>query len=671
MKDADPKNEFLSFSDIERFDLDYSQDITADSYFGLPLTSILLGERSLRSAAAKKVAYFSMEYGLASSFYNPAVSKLNSDPHNSIPSNTIFSNFRLADYFFDLKLDSLVDLPIYSGGLGVLAGDTLKTMADYKMPAVGIGILWHAGYFRQRFWFKYGQIPEKMHWHPRSYPGLVPLKNIIRIKLKYEEIYLRIWKYYVFSYKKDYAIPLLLLDADIPQNKEHIRRLTEQLYRSDNSWIKIMQRVVLGFGGVIALNELNYPVDLYHLNEGHAVFAFVEKARGASSEQLNALKNSFVYTCHTPIEAGHDRFTFEELSGVLNNEDLSLVVKYGNEPSGLINLTLLAMNCSSSINAVSKSHQQVMSKQFPEYKKRINFVTNGVHTHTWISEEFKKVFRSFPEVFVNFEANPMILSNAEKLREEPKFRQLIWNAHQENKNKLCRLLAKWKLKTDVCTICWARRIVAYKRPSLILQDINRLKEMTKRIGPLQIILAGKAHPNDNLAFTYVNEILDKVDALVDSYNHLKIIIIENYEIVLARLLIAGVDIWLNNPLPPFEASGTSGMKAILNGVIQLTTLDGWVVEAQDKKIGKIFGQRKLDSNISGQLDLRLQEDSQELYSSLEDLMLLYYQTYNNGKIDYSSSWIDMMIDCISAGGYFNTYRMLDQYKYDIWKLEGN
>ena len=653
---------------IDRFQEHYSQDINSESYFGMPLASIIAGENKLRDGAEKKLAYFSMEYGLASSFYNTFKSALPCDPHNLIPANTIFSNYRLSDYFFDLRLDSMIDLPIYSGGLGVLAGDTLKTMADYKMAAVGVGILWHAGYFRQRFWFKYGQVPEKMHWHPYSYPGLIPLKNIIKIKLKYEEVYLRIWKYYVYSYKHDYAIPLVLLDADIPQNKEHIRRLTEQLYRSDNSWLKIMQRVILGFGGIVALRELGYKIDVYHLNEGHAVFAFVEKARGLKEEEFRKLKDNFVYTCHTPIEAGHDRFCPEELAGVLNDEDFSLVARHGRESTGLINLTLLAMNTSSSINAVSKSHKEVMGRQFPKYKERIAAVTNGVHTHTWISEEFKKVFRAFPDVFSDFEANPMILSRAKELKSNMDFRRMVWEAHQANKRRFCSFLEKWKLKENCCTVCWARRIAVYKRPSLILQDTKRLVELAKRIGPLQIILAGKAHPNDNLAFTFINEMLDKVDALAGSYGFLKVVIIENYEIYLAQILTSSVDIWLNNPLPPLEASGTSGMKAILNGVIQLTTLDGWVPEAQDKGIGKIFGSRDETTVMKGDTQLRLREDSQELYTNLEELMRLYYHTNKEGKVDLASAWIDMMIDCIATSGYFNTYRMLDQYKYDIWKL---
>ncbi len=660
--------EFLSYTQIDRFQEYYSKDIADGKYFGMPLASIVEAERRLRQKQARRIAYFSMEYGLASSFYNTFKSQAKLDYHNQTPSNTIFSNYRLADYFFDLNMGYLMDLPIYSGGLGVLAGDTLKTMADYKMPALGIGILWHSGYFKQSFWFKYGQVPEKTHWHPRVYPGLIPLKNVIKIQLNGETVYLKLWKYYVFSYKRDYAVPLILLDSEVMRNSDRIKNLTDQLYRAEDAWIKIMQRVVLGFGGVVALKELGYDIDIFHLNEGHAVFAFIEKCRGLSDAEIEKTKSNFAYTCHTPVEAGHDRFSYEELKSVLTQEDFSLAMKLGQDKAGLINLTLLAMNASASINAVSKNHKKVMDMQFPQYEKRIRYITNGVHPYTWISEEVIKVLGQFSSVFENVEVNPMVFSKARELKNNQEFRSSIWQAHQKNKARLCDLLEKWKLNKDIFTLCWARRIAAYKRPSLILHDIKKLIDIAQNVGPLQIILAGKAHPKDNLGFTYVNELLDKVDALVDVYDKLKIVILENYDTYLGRMLTAGVDVWLNNPLPPFEASGTSGMKAILNGVVQLTTLDGWVVEAADRGVGRIFGYTYSGENIGSELDLRLQSDSKELYKALEEIVALYYQTNRRESVELSSSWIDTMINCIAAGSYFNTYRMMDEYKQLAWKI---
>jgi len=293
--------EFCTLVDVDDFDKRYSKDIGNGKYFGFPLEPIIRAEKRLRDAKEQSIAYFSMEYGLATSFYNTFQSQGVIGSENKTPRNTVFSNYRVADYLFDVKVDSLIDMPIYSGGLGVLAGDTVKTMADYKLPALAIGILWHCGYFRQEFWFKYGQVPEKMHWDPYNYPGLIPLKNTVIIKLKDEEIRLKLWKYYVYSYKRDYALPLILLDAETPDNREDIKMLTDQLYRSDNSWIKLMQRVILCFGGVSAVNNLGYPIKIFHLNEGHAVFAFIEKARGLADKQVEELKKHFCYTCHTPV----------------------------------------------------------------------------------------------------------------------------------------------------------------------------------------------------------------------------------------------------------------------------------------------------------------------------------------------------------------------------------
>ncbi|MBU1726197.1 MAG: alpha-glucan family phosphorylase [Candidatus Omnitrophica bacterium] len=669
MENKDPLSEFLALVQVDNFEEKYSKDITGNKYFGMPLSSIIACENRLKGTDGRSIAYFSMEYGLATSFYNTFSSAQELSVDNKMPENTIFSNYRLADYFFDIKLDKILDLPIYSGGLGVLAGDTAKTMADYKLPAVAVGILWHCGYFRQKFWFKYGQVPEKTKWDPYAYPGLIPLKNIVKIRLKGEEVNLKLWKYYVYSHKHDYAIPLVLLDADIEQNSDRIKDLTEQLYRSDNAWIKIMQRIVLGFGGVAALRELGYNIDIFHLNEGHAVFSFVEKARGLSDADVDKLKSHFVYTCHTPVEAGHDRFGQDDLKYVLEKEDFSLIQKFGTDRTGMINLTLLAMNTSSSVNAVSKNHMMVMCKQFPKYKDSIKYVTNGVHPYTWMSANFINVLKNFPKVFADIEENPMLLSKVSELKSDQDFRRQIWQAHQASKSMLCKALEKWQLKEDVFTICWARRIAAYKRPSLILYDIEKLKNIASKIGPIQLLLAGKSHPNDNLGFTFVNEMMDKVDKFSEDYDKIKIIFLENYDMYMGMALTRCVDVWLNNPLPPYEASGTSGMKAILNAVLQLTTLDGWVVEAEDKGIGKIFGYKNGVETMSNELDLHMQSDSNELYASLEELVALYYKTNNKGNADLSSRWIDMMINCIETGSYFNTYRMLDEYKRQVWRFE--
>jgi glycogen phosphorylase len=662
-------SEFLSLAQVDGFEDVFINDIVHDKFFGMPLEPIIKAERRLRDPEARSMAYFSMEYGLATSFYNTLSASKPLHYNNLIQETEVFSNFRLADYFFTLKTGGIIDLPIYSGGLGVLAGDTVKTMADYKLPVVAVGMLWNTGYFRQKFWFKYGQMPEAMHWDLYSYPGLIPLKNKVKISLKGEDIHLRLWKYYVYSYKHDAVVPLILLDSNAQDNSEKNRRLTDQLYRSDNAWIKIMQRIILGMGGVAALKELGYTIDRFHLNEGHAVFSFIEKARGLSDQGIKELKKHFVYTCHTPVDAGHDRFPADELNRILNKEDYEIADTYGRDKGGVINLTLLSMNVSSCVNAVSHNHQKVMHIQFPKYKDQIKYVTNGVHPHTWISDRFKDVFRIYSkELGDDTKSNPMALAKAADLRGLKGFRQAVWEAHQANKQELCDHLEKWKLDKNAFTICWARRVAAYKRPSLILQDVKALIEIAKKYGPIQIIFAGKAHPNDNLGFTFINEMLDRVDELTGVYDYLRFIMLENYEISLAKTLVSSVDVWLNNPLPPFEASGTSGMKAIMNAVLQVSTVDGWVAEATDMNIGKLFGYVNADGSIGNEHDLHMRDDSAKLYAALDEMVNLYYQMNQSGTVDLSSAWIDLMINCIAASAQFNTYRMLDEYKSLVWDI---
>lgn len=668
MPDRQLLKEFLSLVQVDGFEDVFINDIVHDKFFGMPLEPIIAAEKRLREPSSRSMAYLSMEYGLATSFYNKFTATKSLHYNNRIQETEVFSNFRLADYFFTLKGDSIIDLPIYSGGLGVLAGDTVKTMADYRLPAVAVGMLWNTGYFRQKFWFKYGQMPEAMHWDLYSYPGLIPLKNKIKISLKNEEIYLRLWKYYVYSYRHDAVVPLILLDSNAHENIEKNRRLTDQLYRSDNNWIKIMQRVILGMGGVAALKELGYPIDLFHLNEGHAVFAFVEKARGLPADGIRDLKKHFVYTCHTPVDAGHDRFLSDELRRILKREDFEVADTFGRDKGGVINLTLLSMNIASRINAVSHNHQKVMHIQFHKYRDQIQYVTNGVHPHTWMSDRFKGVCERFTKHFGDVKANPMALARAGELRADKEFRQAVWEAHQANKQDLCDLLEKWKFDKNVFTICWARRVAAYKRPSLILQDVKALIDIGKKYGPLQIIFAGKAHPSDNLGFTFINEMLDRVDELTDVYDHLRFVMLENYEISTAKTLVSGVDAWLNNPLPPFEASGTSGMKAILNAVVQISTIDGWIAEATDMDIGKLFGYVNEEGSIGNEHDLHMHSDSVMLYKALEEMVGMYYGSNKKGVMDVSSAWIDLMINCLAASAQFNTYRMLDQYKSLVWNI---
>lgn len=659
---------------MKQFKERYVYDIDDNTFFGFPKESIKEAEDRLLNTDNRSVAYFSMEYGLAPSIYHQFQDSMPTSQVNRFTEHRVFSNLRAMDSYHQIHVDKILDIPIYSGGLGVLAGDTLKSAADLKLSVVGVGILWNKGYFKQNFWFESGQMPDELGWDPYTYPGLVPTDNIVSLQLGEHDISLRIWKYYVYSYDQKHVIPLILLDSNIEENgdEDDFRRsLTDQLYRSDNPWWKIVQRTILGVGGMRALEALGYSLDLYHMNEGHAALAYAEKAKDASEKERVEIKKRFAYTCHTPVEAGHDRFGVEDIENVFSGNMLDIIKKEGSDPKhdGVINLTQLAMSSSSFVNAVAKKHGDVTRLQFPHFEEKIDSITNGVHSFTWLSDSFSELFKKYSSDLGDWEQDPTLLENVEKLRGNADFRRDIWLAHQENKQGLSDVLHNWFFEPNVFTIAWARRIANYKRPSLILQDVEKIIEIAKEKGPIQIIFAGKAHPNDNLGFTFINEMLKRIDSLAPHRDYIKIFMLENYDTFFGKLLTSSVDVWLNNPLPPFEASGTSGMKAIHNGVLQLSTVDGWIVEARDANIGRFFGYEPAEGVIGTEEDLHLEDDSQKLYDTLSELISIYYNGFGEGRQDFNSEWVDMMINCIKQSGFFNTHRMVREYNQKVWNAE--
>ena len=673
MSEQSQKKEF-SFTDfangIETFDENYSQEINEKEYFGFPLKPILEAENRLLQHDVPSFGYFSMEYGIAPSIYNTFSMKKAMSDKNKFFKHEVFSNNWLCDYIFRVEINKMLDIPIYSGGLGVLAGDSLKSIADLGFSLAAIGILWNKGYFKQNFWYKHGQVPEELQWDPHTYPGLIPLKNIVTLGTKEGPIYLRLWKYYVYSFDKSHVVPLILLDSNLPQNKEYFRQLTGQLYRSDNAWWKIMQRTILGIGGMKALESLGYATNRYHLNEGHAAFAILEKYMNLQDKNnLDQIRNNFIFTCHTPVAAGHDRFNIADVANVLEPHYVQAAERFGKEnpSSGEINLTYMALNNCNKVNAVAQKHGEVMRLQFPNYAHKIQAITNGVHTYTWASESFQKLFEKYKSTIGAWDKDPRALENIRKLSSDVKFRKELFDAHQVNKNNLLKIIKPWKFKEDVFTISWARRIANYKRPALILQKIERLIELAREVGPIQIIMAGKAHPNDNIGGTRLDQILDQIDKLNYYKDIIKVIVLENYDTYFGKLLSNSVDVWLNNPLPPFEASGTSGMKAIINGVLQMTTLDGWVVEAEHDDIGWIFGYQHHGTDIGSEADLRLDEDADALYDTLEVAMKLYYETIKNGRINPQTPWVDKMINCVARSAFFSTHRMVEEYNNKMWQ----
>jgi glycogen phosphorylase len=652
-------DKIINLIQLDTGDKKYLKDISAQEFFGFPAAPIMAAENNLLDKKSASIAYFSMEYGLAPSVYHTFKTVNPIAPTNIMSDHEVFSNMQDMDYYHLLPVKKILDLPIYSGGLGVLAGDSLKSAADVGLSLVAIGVLWNKGYFKQKFWFRSGgQMPEELSWDPKSYPGLVPLKPRISLELSGQKLILKLWKYYVYSSDLKRVVPLVLLDSNVEENPPYFRELTDQLYRSTNGWIKICQRAILGMGGVKALDALGYSVDKYHLNEGHAALAFVAKPQG-----------KFAYTCHTPVEAGHDRFDMQELTAVIGNEAAEIVKRFGRDEKNpsQANLTLLAMSVSEHVNAVAQKHGEITRLQFPRYKDKIESITNGIHSHTWLSAPIRELLIKYKDKIGDWESDPCLLSKVQSLQTDLAFRQDLWKAHLENKKALAKFLEYWYFNEKAFTLCWARRIAPYKRPTLLLQDPNQLIEIAKKVGPLQIIIAGKAHPADVPATIHLDNMLEKITMLNGERKLLRIVFLENYDTYFAKKLTSGSDVWLNNPLPPFEASGTSGMKAILNGVVQLSTLDGWVVEAADKNIGKIFGYVPPPGEIGNEADLKLGEDSQELYKKLEEMARQYYSTATEKTKLAESPWLEMMINAIAASGFFNTQRMILEYKNRIWQ----
>lgn len=656
---------------IDQYEQQYQKDVTAEKYFGFPMDAAVDAERRLLAAEEKSVAYFSMEFGIAPSIYNSFVLNRPMSRRNQFYSHEVFSNYWLCDYLFKIRIDKMLDIPIYGGGLGVLAGDSVKSAADLGYSLVGLGVLWNKGYFKQNFWYKHGQVPEELQWDPWTYPGLIPLKNRVVLETKEGPLKLRLWKYYVYSHDRKRSCPIVLLDSNLDENPPHFRKLTDQLYRSDEVWWKIFQRCILGIGGMKALESLGYNIHCYHLNEGHAAFALIEKYVTLSDKaQMEEWKKKFVFTCHTPVAAGHDRFYVNDVRKILSDEYVRAAEMFGKESaqSDQINLTYTALNNCPNVNAVAKKHGEVMRLQFPDFAPKINSITNGVHLHTWASESFTKLFDRYQDTVGNWRKNPGGLDNLHQLVGHEQFRRDLFEAHQINKRNLIEIVKNWRLKEDVFTLGWARRIAGYKRPALIFHNIKRIIRLAHEVGPIQIVLAGKAHPNDNIGSAHIDEILDHIDQLNKHKDVIKVLILENYDTYFGKLLTNSVDVWLNNPLPPFEASGTSGMKAILNGVLQLTTLDGWVVEAEHDNIGWLFGYRHEGRDLGRESELRLDEDSQALCDTLEQVVKLYYQTYHKGILNIPSEWINKMINCVRRSAFFNTQRMVEEYREKLWKF---
>ncbi len=558
--------------------------------------------------------------------------------------------------YFTMEIGLEKSVPTYAGGLGILAGDMVRAAADLELPMVAMTLLHRKGYFRQKIDAFGGQTEESIPW-PVS--GLL-LEMVPRCTVEIEErtIHLRAWKYEVRGVN-DYVVPVYFLDAALAENSEWDRALTDYLYGGDGHY-RLCQEIILGIGGVRMLRALGYQeIKRYHMNEGHAALltlelayelarqawelAYEPAAHMVTPELIHLIKPKCAFTTHTPVPAGHDKYSLELVHRVLTDYH-GAFAECEKEfcPDGVLDLTTLAMDNSHYINGVAKRHGKVTQQMFLEYK--IDSITNGVHAATWASRPMAGLF---DRRIGGWREDNSSLRYALKI---PK--REIWEAHWQSKQALIEHVNRIYpvgMDPNVFTIGFARRMATYKRADLLFLDSTRLLQIAAKSGRFQILYAGKAHPNDQDGKDMIKHLYQIKDALKDK---LKIVYLEEYDIDLAKMLTAGVDLWLNTPQPPLEASGTSGMKAAINGVPSLSEMDGWWVEGCIEGVtGWAIGQD--DGGMQNQ-DKRV-ADAQALYNKLEMIIIPMY--YNE-----ADRYIEVMRNAIALNGsFFNTERMLSQY----------
>jgi glycogen phosphorylase len=550
--------------------------------------------------------------------------------------------------YFSMEIALEPGMPTYSGGLGILAGDTLRSAADLKIPLIAVTLLYRRGYFYQRLDASGWQQEEPVQWVVDDFCKALPQKASVTIEGR--NVHLRAWKYEVKGIG-GHTVPVCLLDSNLPENDPQDRKLTDALYGGDQRY-RLAQEVILGIGGVRMLRALGYDlIERFHMNEGHSSLLTLELLNeeqnhsGRSSITLGeteAVRKKCVFTTHTPVAAGHDQFPMDLVDQVIGHHEAFTTLKEIFCCEGLLNLTFLALNLSEYVNGVAKKHGEVSRLMFSNYQ--IDAITNGVHAATWTSEPFQRLFDRY---IPGWREDNFSLRYALNIRGEE-----VWQAHTEAKKELIRYVNRHTntgMDVDLLTLGFARRATAYKRWDLLFTDLDRLKTIAQRTGPFQIVYSGKAHPRDERGKELIRRIFQVKELLKKD---LKIAYLENYDMQIGKLMTSGVDIWLNTPQPPMEASGTSGMKAALNGVPSLSILDGWWIEGHIEGItGWSIGEntRRTDDPHDSK------KDAVSLYQKLEEVILpLFY--------NHRDRFVELMRHAIAINGsFFNTQRMLQQY----------
>ena len=543
--------------------------------------------------------------------------------------------------YFSMEIAIDRRIPTYSGGLGMLAGDTLRSAADLGIPLVAFSLAHRKGYFQQHLNQAGDQTEEIQPWNPADLCTEEAAR--VRVSVEGRDVTVRAWRYDMVG-RYGHIVPIYLLDTDLDGNSGWDRGLTDHLYGGDTNY-RLQQEIVLGLGGVRMANAMGLKVNVYHMNEGHAALltlALLESEMGGgplnspTEADIQQVRNKCVFTTHTPVPAGHDRFSTEQAIRILGGDRTSRLEKLGVFEDGLLNMTMLALRFSRYANGVAMQHGKVSREMFPQYQ--IDAITNGVHAPTWISEPVQQML----DVHIPaWRRDNLCLRNAIDLPE-----QEILKAHHSAKEALLTEVASRTglvLNPNVLTLGFARRAATYKRASLMFTDPERLLKIATQAGGLQILYAGKAHPADEPGKALIHNVIETAGKL--SNDMLRIVYLENYAWDLGALLTAGVDVWVNTPRRPYEASGTSGMKAALNGVPSLSILDGWWIE------GCIEG-------VTGWAIEDGADDAEEalnLYSKLENGVVPLYR-------NEPEKWAKMMRTTLAFNGsYFNTNRMVKQY----------
>lgn len=553
--------------------------------------------------------------------------------------------------YFSMEVALHPDVPTYSGGLGVLAGDTLRAAADLGTPVVGVTLFYRKGYFKQSLDAAGRQSETPVTWDPTD--KLELLDPIATVTIEGRPVHIRCWRYSIVGVT-GHVVPVYLLDTSVATNSAHDQKITDHLYGGDDRY-RLVQEMILGVGGVELLSKLNHrDVERYHMNEGHSALLALRlterrlSKNGHSTptdEDVADIRSKCVFTTHTPVPAGHDEFSGDLVRQVLGEDRANLLFATGFTDQDYLNMTHLALHHSNYINGVAMKHGEVSREMFPKHPVRA--ITNGVHAGTWMAPALGKLLdRDIPE----WQRDNLYLryAIATDLKD-------IQAAHRAAKKALFDEIKSElgeTLDLDTYTVGFARRATAYKRPGLFMSDPKRLMKIAETAGPIQIIYGGKAHPKDEEGKRHIEKIYASAEALKKS---VKVVYLPNYKWRWGALITAGVDVWLNTPIVTREASGTSGMKAALNGVPSLSTPDGWWIEGH---LEGITGW-SIDDNGKGEAG-----EVESMYDKLENTILPLYYKDPEGYAKVMQSSIAL------NGSFFNTQRMLLQYIFNAYAMHG-